>query len=355
MRTGLTELKSASRELSEYRRTCTGEALDISAVEALPTAVLTAEEFDSVVTSSYMLWRETWKIDVGFLAGPRRTGGPTWDFDELINDLRTAAQHSDNSAAKTRRMKWLNDVCGGRSPSTDEDWTSCAVALLGEFAAAVRYLSKRAAARRTDPQFRRDWQDRISASVESIVRRVADDLGMYLNPSSFGYHVRQVERRMSSNRPRRGETMTEMLASFAERSLISGIQALPCKYEEILDALEVLASPDAVPALHLAHAVAEISRTAGDAFLDLVEATWDYLRAAALLWRQSVIGQVHSSGCRTKGADAYSTPISRALVQNTLDVAVPEPWPGLCNRLSYASAQRPLIGMCGRLCVPAGR
>ena len=287
----LTELKSACRELSEYRRTCTGESLDVSAIEALPTAVLTGEEFDSVVSCIYMLWRETWKIDVGFLAGPRRAGGPAWDFDELINDLRTAAQHSDNIAAKTRRMKWLNDIHGGRSPSTGGDWTSCCTALLGEFAAAVRYLSKRAAARRTDPHFRRDWQDRISASVESIVGRVANDLGMYLKPSSLGYHVRQVERRLSSYRPRRGETTGDALASFAERSLISGLEALPCKYEEVLDALEVLANADAVPALHLAHAVAEISRTTGDAFLDLVEATWDDLRAAAPLSRQSVIGQ----------------------------------------------------------------
>jgi hypothetical protein len=267
--------------LSEYRRTCTGESLDISAVEALPTAVLTGEEFDSVVSGGYMLWRETWKIDVGFLAGPRRAGGPAWDFDELINDLRTAVQHSDNSVAKTRRMKWLNDICEGQSPSTGSDWTSCGSALLREFATAVRYLSKRAAARRTDPHFRRDWQGRISASVESIVGRVAGDLGMYLTSSSLGYHVRNVERRLSSYRPRRGEATADVLASFAERSLISGVETLPCKYEEVLDALEVLASPGAIPALHLAHAVAEISRTTGDAFLDLVEATWDDLRAAA--------------------------------------------------------------------------
>jgi hypothetical protein len=114
-----------------------------------------------------------------------------------------------------------------------------------------------------------------------MVNSVADDLGMSLSPVQLSYHVREVERRWKRYRPRHSETPARALASLAERSLVSSMDALPCDHQQILDELGVLGTADAIAVLHLAHAVAEISGTSGETYLKLVESIWTALQPDA--------------------------------------------------------------------------
>jgi hypothetical protein len=124
----------------------------------------------------------------------------------------------------------------------------------------------------------RAWQAKVAESVEAVVTRVADDLGLYLHQGQYDYHVRAVRGRWSKYRLRRSETAGDVLASFAEQSLVSRMDRLPCDYQQILDELGVLGTNDAVAALHLAHAVAEISGATGETYVKLLETVWVSLR-----------------------------------------------------------------------------
>jgi hypothetical protein len=63
------------------------------------------------------------------------------------------------------------------------------------------------------------------------------------------------------------------------RRFVSRMEMLPCDYVDVLTELEVLGKRDAIPALHLAHAVAEITGVSGDAYLKRLKDVWLSLRA----------------------------------------------------------------------------
>jgi hypothetical protein len=282
MRSEVQEFKQLCITLSQHRRMCTGEALDTSFIESWPGHVRSSADFGMLVSAAYKLWRENWKLDIGFLLGPRSAGGPGWHFDQLIYQLRTAIQHADNQRAKTQWDDWTRDACEGHPPATESDWGACGRALMVVLNAALALLCRTAAAGKRQETFRRAWLAKVGESVAAIVNSVAEDLGMYLNQGTRGYHVRDVERRWRGYRLRGGEAPAEALASLAEQSLISQIERLPCNYLRILDELRVLGTANAIAALHLAHAVAEISRTSGETYMKLVKSTWITLQPDAI-------------------------------------------------------------------------
>lgn len=57
------------------------------------------------------------------------------------------------------------------------------------------------------------------------------------------------------------------------------METLPCGHLEVFTELEVLGTGDAVAALHLAHAVAEITGVSGEAYLKRLKDVWLSLRA----------------------------------------------------------------------------
>ncbi|WP_086564540.1 hypothetical protein [Streptomyces africanus] len=266
------------RTLAQHRRICTGESLLIPDERAWPESVRSEAEFDLLVSAAYKLWRETWKLDIGFLLAQRGADRPARNFDRLIYELRTASQHTDNDDAEARRDAWTSDACGGHPPTTGDDWVLCGQALMAAINVAVDCLGRLASAGRHSSEFRQAWQAKVSESVPSIVERVASDLGMYLSQNNQAYHVRQVERLWNRYRLRRGETPAIVIAGLAECSLVGQVDRLPCSYEAILDELCVLGTADAAPALRLAHAVAEIAGTKGDAYLKQVKSIWASLR-----------------------------------------------------------------------------
>jgi hypothetical protein len=273
--------KRFCRELSEHRRICTGEELDLAVIETWPSQVHSLAEFGALVSKAHILWRENWGLDVAFLLGLRRADGVARDFGFLIYHLRTAKEHDDNPDAVARWDTWTMDVCGGTAPATENNWAACGRELMVQLNAAIECLCKLAAACRRDASLRQAWLAKAGESVAAMVNSVADDLGMSLNPGQLSYHVRDVERLWKRYRPRRGEVPGKMLASLAERSLVSNMDALPCDHQQVLDELGVLGTADAIAVLHLAHAVAEISGTSGETYLKLVESTWTALRPDA--------------------------------------------------------------------------
>ncbi|MFF0047820.1 hypothetical protein [Streptomyces sp. NPDC005498] len=274
----LEEFKRSCRTLSEHRRICTGEPIFIPVAESWPSSVRSDAEFGALVSAAYKLWRESWKLDVGFLLGQRGADGPARYLDRLIYQLRTAQQHTDNDEARTRWGEWTRDACGGHPPVTDDDWAACGRELMAAVNAAIDCLCKLAGSGRRMESFRQEWRAKGEESTVGVVTRVASDLGMHLRGGQRAHHERQVERHWSRHRLRSGETAADVLAAFAECSLLSEMEALPCSYQWILDELRVLGTADAIPALRLAHAVAEISRTTGETYVKLVESTWVTLR-----------------------------------------------------------------------------
>jgi hypothetical protein len=152
---------------------------------------------------------------------------------------------------------------------------SCGTALMTELIAGVRVLCQTAA--RGDRSFRSAWRAKVSETPEAAVTRVAADLGLQLSQWQHQRHALQVTNRWKNYRLRSGQVATDVLASFAEEALISRVDPLPCSYQDVLAELGMLGSSDAVTALHLAHAVAEITGTSGDAYLKRLKETWAFL------------------------------------------------------------------------------
>jgi hypothetical protein len=216
-------------------------------------------------------------MDIAFLSGYRSDGAARY-FNGLIYQMRTALQHDDNERAGARFAQWKREACGGHEPAGADDWLTCGIALMTELNAGMSVLCQ-TAARGREPSFRAAWQAKMSETPEAAVTRVADDLGLWLNQGQHSWHTRQVERLWSKYRPRPGEVAGDVLSSYAEQTLVSRVETLPCDYVDVLTELEVLGKRDAVPALHLAHAVAEITGVLGDAYLKRLKDVWLSLRA----------------------------------------------------------------------------
>jgi hypothetical protein len=274
-------------EVAEFRKLCTTLALrrkttiglefDMSFLAEWPTRVQNHADFTAVVSAAYLLWRERWKLDIGFLVG-YRSDGAARDFDDLIYQLRTALLHADNKRANARFERWTQQACGSRDPVTADDWLSCGTALMTALNGGMLLLCQ-TAARGREPSFRAAWQAKMSETPETAVTKVVDDLGMRLSQWQRDGHVRQVAGRWNKYRLRTGEIAVDVLASFAEQALVSRMEALPCDYLDVLTELDVVGTGNALPALHLAHAVAEITGVSGEAYLKRLKDVWLSLRA----------------------------------------------------------------------------
>ncbi|MFG2845146.1 hypothetical protein ACGF12_18535 [Kitasatospora sp. NPDC048296] len=243
--------------LARHRQISIGMVLDLSPLAAWPDGAQDEPGFKELVSTAYKLWWETWKLDVRFLISFRPQGGAR-DFDHLINLLRTSHQHAGTGKQDEQAKQWARNVCGGRDPATSDDWMACGTALMETFNTAIDVLCQ-TITQHQNRGFRTAWQNKVAVSEEAVVVRVAADLGMRLNEGLQGYHVSQVKRRWASYRLRRDETADDTLAAFAEQSLISRAEALPCSYLDVLSELKVLGTPKAVPALRLAHAGPSVS------------------------------------------------------------------------------------------------
>src|SRR2546423_14423541 len=145
----ITDFRNRCLVLSVHRSVCVGEPLDMSFLESWPADVHSSADFSTLVSAAYRMWRESWKLDIGFLLGNRRDGA-AYEFDQLIYTLRTAAQHTDNRAAEERSRRWLKLACAGRNPETAGDWHQCGTLLMKTLNAGMEVLNQSAAIIRRD-------------------------------------------------------------------------------------------------------------------------------------------------------------------------------------------------------------
>lgn len=277
MHAEVAEFRSRCATLARHRLISVGRPLDLSCLADWPDGVPDSAGFKELVSTSYKVWWETWKLDIRFLLGYRPQGAAR-DFDGLINELRHSQQHSDTDELNAKAAKWASDLCGGRDPATPDDWLTCGTALMVAFDAAIDVLCQ-TVLQHQSPHFRAAWQAKVDVSEEAVVVRVAADLGMHLNEKQQGYHVRQVRTRWAGYPLRKGEQTDNVLTAFAEQSLISRTQTLPCSYLDVLGELKVLGRREAVHALHLAHAVAEITQLVGEPYIKQLKEVWALLHA----------------------------------------------------------------------------
>lgn len=276
MRAEFAEFRGHCATLARHRQISVGVALDLTSLASWPDGVQDRAGFKELVSAAYQLWRETWKIDVRFLMSQRQNG-PAQDFDRLVDKLRTSQQHADTGTPDAESAQWARTVCGGHDPELPDDWLACGTALMTAFNAAISALCQ-IVAQHQSPGFRTAWQAKVDVSEEAVVVRVAADLGIQLNAGLQGYHVSQVKRRWAGYRMKRGEVSADVLAAFAEQSLISRVETLPCSYLEVLGELGVVGTREAVRALHLAHAVAEITQAVGESYMKQLKEVWALLR-----------------------------------------------------------------------------
>ncbi|CAM5302615.1 hypothetical protein SALBM311S_09496 [Streptomyces alboniger] len=102
MHSELDQFKRLCQTLSQHRKLCTGEAIPLPDIGTWPQRVRTEADFTALVSAAYKLWRENWKLDIGFFLSQPRADGLIHAFDQLIYHLRTAQQHTDNSDATAR-------------------------------------------------------------------------------------------------------------------------------------------------------------------------------------------------------------------------------------------------------------
>jgi hypothetical protein len=273
--TEIAEFRELCSILSQHRRMSVGAPLDTAFLGSWPADVQTSADFAGLVSAAYQMWRENWKLDIGFLLSQRRNDAVR-DFDQLIYHLRTSQQHAGNTDAIGRFTLWTREACAGRDPVTPDDWLSCGTALMAALNAGVRVLCQTAA--RGDKSFRSAWHAKVSETPEAAVTRVADDLGLQLLPWHRQNHARQVAGRWKNYRLRPDESASDALASLAEDALVSRVEPLPCSYQDVLAELGMLGSPDAIYALHLAHAVAEITSASGEVYFKRLKEAWSLLR-----------------------------------------------------------------------------
>ncbi|MFC9250387.1 hypothetical protein [Amycolatopsis thailandensis] len=261
--------------LSQHKRLCTGEPLKPLPWTQLPETIDTLEAFKALVSLVLVQWNEEWGRDVGFLRVTERSTTPkAQHFGHTLTRIRTAYQHSPTQEDLQLLAKWQYEACGTRSPSGHEEWAACAKELIVQLTGAMRELADAAMSVQQSEDKRQAWHDRASQSVRSAVVRVAADLGLRLTEKTIAYHERQVEGRWRNYQVAKGRDARSELDSLAERSLMARSPRLPCHHLEILRELQVIGSPLAFAGIQLAHGVAAVSRSRGDAFLKLVVDTW---------------------------------------------------------------------------------
>lgn len=274
-------LEANWRRLSQFKRLSTSQDFDEPDWAIIGAPVHSDQDFRRLVSELYMVWRERWGSDVTFLTSKGRSVTRVRSFGILVNTFRTAHQHSTNTAAVGDLEKWLRNACKGDLPIHSSDWETCRRELAALFNVALADLADAAALVYRSPALRADWNSRAAQSVDAILDLVIADLGLSFRERDHQYHRRQIEGRWRTRSPRPGEDQRLALTAMVEQQLIARVEDLPCEYLEVLDKLEVIGSPAAVPALQLAHAISTISRRRGSDFLECVAATWNALQPGA--------------------------------------------------------------------------
>lgn len=274
------EILSEVQRFSRLKLLATGLPLEVPLADQWPVDVGTDAEFRTAVSFIYKCWYEMWKSEIGFLSNRFGANNEIFSFRNLINDLRTSHQHSDNSECVERSKNWLLLTCG-HPPSSVEDWGKCGSALLAKMTIALRVVNRRAQAAYRDEAVRSSWSAVDGLSAQRIVVLVATDLGLSYRPGALQHHIREVQKKFDRIHFSSANDLEKQAEGVAEAYLVAQLTPLPVHYRELLKDLGLTGKPNASVCLRLAHAVAEISALKGDGFTTLFRRVWHVLQSTA--------------------------------------------------------------------------
>lgn len=278
MKSELSEVLSQVQKFAKIKELATGLPLQNPTINEWPNVSASEVDFQSIVSLVYKCWREMWSSEITFLTSRLGATAEMSSFGSLLYDLRTAYQHSDNSACVRRAQTWLAAKCG-QKPSTADDWNKTAAALLSDLGIALAAVNSRALRIYRDESSRAAWAALDGLSAERIVLIVAADLGLNYSPGTMQFHIREVQKKIDRIRSSTGLDMEKRAESLAEAHLTARFSPLPVHYRELLNDLDLTGKPAAETCLRLAHAVAEITTLKGDGFSRLFRRVWHVLQA----------------------------------------------------------------------------
>jgi len=240
----------------------TGSSLGIDPPNLAPKCG-TESDLKSLISAYYTFYNERLAKERSFLLGLRPT--PQLEqLRQLIYNLRTANEHSDNTRAEAKAVQWRRQF---GTPQDAADTLAASLTqgleLLGNIAAAVARDSGLAA----------QWRQLLAVDVGTVFSAVAYDLGLSFREGDRRRMVRLVEKRLEI-RPDPGDRRV-IVAEYCAQEVLSDRRPLPVPYDQVLDALGLLGTAGASGAILAAHSVAEIApELNGDAFITRVVETW---------------------------------------------------------------------------------
>lgn len=249
--------------LAHNKLMCTGVPLAYTAPEDPPPVSATEEEFDSLVSSYNVLYREELVSDVKFL---RRLGKTVAvdTFDRTVYQLRTAKQHR-NPAADAFYKIW---VASG--------WVAAGTSFVAEWSAALSELVAISNRVRRDRTLSKSWKENASVNVDSDFDAVCEDLGVRFSD----VHRRRLLLEVKKERDNR-QLVGTAVKNLCARIIGTQDLALPAPYYEVLDWLGLLRSAEARKALTLAYGIYAATGLTGDAFRERVVKAWEEARSVS--------------------------------------------------------------------------
>ncbi|MDN4473466.1 hypothetical protein [Demequina zhanjiangensis] len=250
-------------DIERARRTATGTGFSFDRVPSLDPTCDSQHEFNDLVSSYYVFFREHLGPDVRFLRGVSDTQAIR-EFDGLINGLRTAAQHAADERARRTAQRFLDAHAG---------WPDRAQALAGRLNEALASLARIAVTAMRSHELSKQWTANAALNLSTIFDAVSADLGLSFRAGQKGYMIRQLEGRVKFERLS-GE-ISEIAKDYCMQEIVSTHDPLPVPYYEVLDALRLIGSPYAQAAVLIAYSVAAAApQLHGDEFLERVQAAW---------------------------------------------------------------------------------
>jgi hypothetical protein len=220
-------------------------------------------EFNQLVSTYYKFFREEIASDVSVLRGIS-DGRKLTEFDRLIKDLRTSAQHTNNPQI-AQRVDRFN--------SAHATWESKGIALADLLEAALGELAQKAVNASRSVKDSATWKTAVTFDLTSVLSAVLSDLALSFPPWKRAFMERQIAARV-----RNGPPLPEFIRTvqdYCVQEIISEPAALPVPYYEVLDYLGLLGSTDAKAAVAVAYSVSQASPALrGAAYLAKVEDTW---------------------------------------------------------------------------------
>lgn len=244
----------------------------------------TSGGFDSLVTRLYRWTKEECRQDFDFLVGnvAHPDAALLRTFRRDLNALRQQSQHSGPDR-RAQAVGWFRRVVEVDVPTQSDQWSACAVALHTQAENAFRVLIAMARHTQSDPLMSAQWRrivESMQLDIQAAVAGALQLLGRRPPLGTVGFLERQVDNEWSFRSRNLSPTDDRdgALRAIAAKVVVGwATEPLPMSPYQLLSALG-LSPGDVLPALLIAHAVAEVADD-DEELMPKVESTFEHVRA----------------------------------------------------------------------------